>query len=117
MSCRDVPITKILPFLYLGNAEDSQDIKTLQSTGIDFVMNVSESAADSPHVITTHYLKIPVRDTTSENIVDWFQSAFDFIGKLPLCLFAAACFMWDSSGFVEQRNWERICRGIGNYGN
>ena len=84
MSCREVPVTKILPFLYLGNAEDSQDIKTLQSTGIDFVMNVSETAADSPHVITTHYLKIPVRDTTSENIVDWFQSAFDFIGKLPL---------------------------------
>lgn len=85
MSCRDVPVTKILPFLYLGNEENSQDVKTLQSTGIDFVMNVSETAADSPHVIRTHYLKIPVRDTISENIVDWFQSAFDFIDRVRSC--------------------------------
>ena len=77
-------MTKVLPFLYLGNEEDSQDIGTLQSIGIDFVMNVSETAADSPHVVTTHYLKIPVRDSTSENIVDWFQSAFNFIGKTYL---------------------------------
>eukprot|EP00795_Rhopilema_esculentum_P005444 gene5444-619_t len=85
MSCRNIPVTKILPFLYLGNEEDSQDIGTLQSIGIDFVMNVSETAADSPHVITTHYMKIPVRDSTSENIVDWFQSAFNFIDRVRTC--------------------------------
>ena len=81
MSAGDVPVTKILPFLYLGNEEDSKNASTLQSIGINFVMNVSESAADSSYVISTHYLKIPVRDSTTENIVDWFQSAFDFIGE------------------------------------
>ena len=81
MPSGDVPVTKILPFLYLGNEVDSRNASTLQSNGINFVMNVSESAADSCHVIATHYMKIPVRDSTTENIVDWFQSAFDFIGK------------------------------------
>ena len=80
MPTRDIPATKILPFLYLGNEEDSKNALTLQSIGINFVMNVSETAADSAHVISTHYMKIPVRDSTTENIVDWFQSAFEFIG-------------------------------------
>lgn len=80
MSSKEIPTTRILPFLYLGNEADSKSASTLESNGINFVMNVSESAADSSHVISTHYMKIPVRDSTSENIVEWFQSAFDFIG-------------------------------------
>jgi len=85
MPSGDVPVTKILPFLYLGNEVDSRNASTLQSNGINFVMNVSESAADSCHVIATHYMKIPVRDSTTENIVDWFQSAFDFIDRVKAC--------------------------------
>jgi len=85
MPSGDVPVTKILLFLYLGNEVDSRNASTLQSNGINFVMNVSESAADSCHVIATHYMKIPVRDSTTENIVDWFQSAFDFIDRVKAC--------------------------------
>ena len=81
MTSGDIPVTKVLPFLYLGNEEDAKNGSTLQSIGINFVMNVSVSAADSAHVIATHYMKIPIRDSTTENIVEWFQSAFDFIGK------------------------------------
>ncbi len=81
----NVPITKILPFLYLGSAEDSQNAEPLKSYGIEFIMNVSVTAPDSPHVIKTNYMKIPVQDSTSENLVDWFQSAFSFIGELVRC--------------------------------
>ena len=81
ITTRGVTATRILPFLYLGNEEDSRNATVLQSSGINFVMNVSATAADSSHVIATHYMKIPICDSFTENIVDWFQSAFDFIGK------------------------------------
>lgn len=85
MTGAHIPVTRVLPFLYLGSQEDSQDAETLKGFGIDFIMNVSASAADSPHVIKTHYMKIPVHDSTNENIVDWFQSAFDFIDQVQHC--------------------------------
>lgn len=85
MSAANVPITRILPFLYLGSAEDSQNAGPLKSYGIEFIMNVSITAPDSPHVVKTHYMKIPVQDSTSENLVDWFQSAFDFIDQVKSC--------------------------------
>ena len=53
--------------------------------GINFVLNVSKAAADTPHVINGHYLKLPIQDTSSENIIEWFKSAFDFIGKCFSC--------------------------------
>jgi len=85
ISGSSVPITRILPFLYLGSAEDSQNAGPLNSYGIEFILNVSVTAPDSPHVVKARYMKIPVQDSTSENLVDWFQSAFDFIDQVKKC--------------------------------
>ena len=48
-----------------------------------YVLNASLTAADTPHCSMGHYLKIPIEDTSNENIVSWFQTAFDFIGEDP----------------------------------
>lgn len=85
LSKSNIPLTRILPFLYLGSAEDSQDVEPLRSCGIDFVLNVSLTAPDSPHVIKSNYMKIPVQDSSSENLVMWFKTAFDFIDQVRNC--------------------------------
>ena len=74
--------TKVLPFLYLGSQEDSLNSELLKDFAIDYVLNVSQSCPMSENQKSGHCLRIPVRDTGTENIVEWFDKAFDFIGKL-----------------------------------
>jgi len=76
------PPTKVLPFLYLGSEEDAQSEDILRTCRVKYVLNASQTAADTPHCASAHYLRIPVRDSSSENIVAWFQTAFDFIDKV-----------------------------------
>ena len=80
-SNRNCPPTKVLPFLYLGSEEDAQSEDILRTCRVKYVLNASQTAADTPHCNKAHYLRIPIRDSSNENIVAWFQTAFDFIGK------------------------------------
>ncbi|EDO43689.1 predicted protein, partial [Nematostella vectensis] len=75
--------THILPFLYLGTQEHSLDEEFLNATGINYVLNISCSCPALPGLENTgRYLRIPVKDTINENILDWFPTAFDFIDKV-----------------------------------
>jgi len=76
------PPTKILPFLYLGCEEDALSEDVLRTCRVKYILNASHTAVDSPYCKTGHYLKIPIKDNSSENIVAWFQTAFDFIDKV-----------------------------------
>uniref|UniRef100_A0A7M6DKX7 protein-tyrosine-phosphatase n=1 Tax=Clytia hemisphaerica TaxID=252671 RepID=A0A7M6DKX7_9CNID len=76
------PPTKILPFLYLGCEEDALSEDILKTCHVKYVLNASHSAVDSPYCTTGRYLRIPIKDNSSENIVAWFQTAFDFIDKV-----------------------------------
>ncbi|XP_031566438.1 dual specificity protein phosphatase 16-like [Actinia tenebrosa] len=72
----------ILTFLYLGAQEHALDADFRKANGIDFVLNVSclcpvPANLDS----STHYMRIPVRDSVQENIIDWLPTAFEFIDK------------------------------------
>lgn len=72
----------ILSFLYLGAQEHALDSNFRDANGITFVLNVS-CACPAPKNLenTTHYMRIPVRDSIQENIIDWLPTAFEFIGK------------------------------------
>jgi len=54
----------------------------LKTCHVKYVLNASHSAVDSPYCTTGRYLRIPIKDNSSENIVAWFQTAFDFIDKV-----------------------------------
>lgn len=72
----------IIPNLYLGNAENASDLKTLQKNGIKYIMNVTP---DLPNTFENDenfkYMQIPVDDKWSESLTEYFPRAFEFIGK------------------------------------
>ncbi|XP_057312513.1 dual specificity protein phosphatase 16-like isoform X2 [Hydractinia symbiolongicarpus] len=76
------PPTKVLPFLYLGSEKDAQSEDILKTCRVKYVLNASQTAADTPYCSLGHYLRIPIQDNSNENIVTWFQTAFDFIDKV-----------------------------------
>ncbi|CAH8668632.1 unnamed protein product [Heterobilharzia americana] len=63
-------ISQILPFLYLGNARDSQDVDLLRKLKVT-------------HITLNHiqYLRIPASDTTDQNLRPAFDRAVQFIEK------------------------------------
>lgn len=68
--------------MYLGSEEDAHSEDILKTCKVKYILNASQTAVDSPYCKTGHYLKIPIQDNSSENIVAWFQTAFDFIDKV-----------------------------------
>ena len=81
---RDFPV-EVLPFLFLGNANNSSDNDSLSRNGISFILNVT---SDLPNVFETQgvkYLQIPITDHWSQNLASYFPEAIDFIGK---CFFS-----------------------------
>lgn len=101
------PPTKVLPFLYLGSEVDAQSEDILKTCRVKYILNASHTAVDSPYCKTGHYLKIPIKDNSSENIVAWFQTAFDFIGKSKLrasfSFSASLVFLAISQSFLRRR--------------
>lgn len=79
-------LTPILPFLYLGNEHDAQDINLLQRFNIGYILNVTT------HLPLYHYdtglfiyKRLPATDSNKQNLRQYFEEAFEFIGmKLSL---------------------------------
>ncbi|XP_054290614.1 dual specificity protein phosphatase 10-like isoform X1 [Macrosteles quadrilineatus] len=73
------PASRVLPFLYLGNARDAADPATLAALGVSRVLNVTalSSPPSPPANITFHQL--PASDSGHQNIKQYFQEAFHFI--------------------------------------
>lgn len=72
----------IVPNLYLGNAEDASDLKTLQKNGIKYILNVTP---DLPNTFENDknfkYMRIPADENWSQSLTKYFPGAFKFIGK------------------------------------
>ncbi|XP_029984087.1 dual specificity protein phosphatase 10-like [Sphaeramia orbicularis] len=73
-------LTPILPFLYLGNEHDAQDINLLQRLNIGYILNVTT------HLPLYHYdtglfiyKRLPATDSNKQNLRQYFEEAFEFI--------------------------------------
>lgn len=73
-------LTPILPFLYLGNEHDAQDLHLLQRFNIGYILNVTT------HLPLYHYdtglfvyKRLPATDSNKQNLRQYFEEAFEFI--------------------------------------
>ncbi|MBN3315984.1 DUS10 phosphatase, partial [Atractosteus spatula] len=73
-------LTPILPFLYLGNEHDAQDLEKMQKLNIGYIINVTT------HLPLYHYEKglfnykrLPATDSNKQNLRQYFEEAFEFI--------------------------------------
>uniref|UniRef100_A0A3B4BAG4 Dual specificity protein phosphatase 10 n=1 Tax=Periophthalmus magnuspinnatus TaxID=409849 RepID=A0A3B4BAG4_9GOBI len=75
-----MPITPILPSLYLGNEQDAQDLRLLQRLNVGYILNVTT------HLPLYHYdtglfvyKRLPATDSNKQNLRQYFEEAFEFI--------------------------------------
>lgn len=92
-------LTPILPFLFLGNEQDAQDLDAMQRLNIGYVINVTT------HLPLYHYEKglfnykrLPATDSNKQNLRQYFEEAFEFIGNCLPWGSRLFCFPF-SSGF------------------
>lgn len=79
-------LTPILPFLFLGNEQDAQDVDTMQRLNIGYVINVTT------HLPLYHYerglfnyKRLPATDSNKQNLRQYFEEAFEFIEEAHQC--------------------------------
>lgn len=76
----DAPMARILPYLYVGGERDAADASELKLHGINYILNVTNKIPCFHEGNTNFtYLRIPVRDNGSENLLLYFDKAFQFI--------------------------------------
>lgn len=77
------PASRVLPWLYVGNARDAADPDTLRALGVNRVLNVTASPGAPPPSlgdgVTCRHL--PAADTGHQNLKQYFDTAFQFIGE------------------------------------
>lgn len=81
-------ISPILPFLFLGNERDAQDLDLLLRLNIGFVVNVT-THLPLYHLDTglVRYKRLPATDNSKQNLRQYFEEVFEFIGKRTCQLF------------------------------
>ncbi|XP_026551508.1 dual specificity protein phosphatase 10 [Pseudonaja textilis] len=79
-------LTPILPFLFLGNEHDAQDLEKIQRLNIGYIINVTT------HLPLYHYEKglfiykrLPATDSNKQNLRQYFEEAFEFIEEAHQC--------------------------------
>lgn len=76
-------VSPILPFLYLGNEKDAQDLDLLRHLNIGYVVNVT-THLPLYHVSSgLRYKRLPATDNSKQNLRQYFEEGFEFIGKGP----------------------------------
>ncbi|XP_076061354.1 dual specificity protein phosphatase 10-like [Oratosquilla oratoria] len=73
------PATLVLPFLYLGNARDAQDLCKLQALGITRVLNVTSHVPGFHENSGLCYKTLPAMDSGHQNLRQYFDEAIRFI--------------------------------------
>ena len=75
------PASCVLPFLYLGNQHDAADLNTLRSLGVTRVLNVTSHLPGYHEACGITYKQLPASDSGHQNLKQYFEEAFDFIGE------------------------------------
>ena len=75
--------TPILPFLFLGNERDATDLSTLKQLNISYILNVTTHLQDlsQENLSGLRHKRLPALDNCRENIKQYFEEAFSFIGE------------------------------------
>uniref|UniRef100_A0A3Q3W9H5 protein-tyrosine-phosphatase n=1 Tax=Mola mola TaxID=94237 RepID=A0A3Q3W9H5_MOLML len=72
-------VSPILPFLYLGNEKDAQDLDLLLRLNIGYVVNVT-THLPLYHVNSgLRYKRLPATDNSKQNLRQYFEEVFEFI--------------------------------------
>lgn len=71
---------EILPYLYLGSAKDSSDLRLLKKMDITAVLNITTTCPNYFESLF-EYLSIPVEDSHQTDLLSRLQKAIAFIGK------------------------------------
>ncbi|XP_063233841.1 dual specificity protein phosphatase 10-like [Bacillus rossius redtenbacheri] len=81
-SPRDIdaePASRVLPFLYLGNARDAADLGCLRARGVTRVLNVTSHLPGYHEHRGISYKQLPASDSGQQNLKQYFEEAFAFI--------------------------------------
>ncbi|XP_053643884.1 dual specificity protein phosphatase 10 isoform X2 [Cherax quadricarinatus] len=74
--------SEVLPFLYIGNARDAQDLRILQALGISRVLNVTSHVPGYHENSGICYKTLPAMDSGHQNLSQYFHEAIHFIGDV-----------------------------------
>ncbi|CAF1619427.1 unnamed protein product [Adineta ricciae] len=76
------PISEVLPGLFLGSSRDAEDLICLQKHKIHTIINISTSIpCYFEHENYFDYLRLPCHDSPNQNILQYFESTFEYIHK------------------------------------
>lgn len=81
------PASRVLPFLYLGNGRDAADLQLLRALGATRVLNVTSQLPGYHEERGITYRQIPASDSGHQNLKQYFEEAFEFIGEREICCF------------------------------
>ncbi|KAK9511805.1 hypothetical protein O3M35_000397 [Rhynocoris fuscipes] len=77
------PPSRVLPYLYVGNARDARDFDLLKDLNVTRILNVTPQATihlnGSADGYGIAYRQLPASDSTQQNIKQYFEEAFSFI--------------------------------------
>uniref|UniRef100_A0A0V0J378 protein-tyrosine-phosphatase n=2 Tax=Schistocephalus solidus TaxID=70667 RepID=A0A0V0J378_SCHSO len=73
-------VSRILPYLYLGNYQDAANLQLLKKLGVTHILNVTQDLPMAFEDMNSfQYLRLPALDCTEQNIYPFFEKAIDFI--------------------------------------
>ncbi|MEQ2306811.1 hypothetical protein AMECASPLE_012047 [Ameca splendens] len=72
-------ISPILPFLFLGNERDAQDLDLLLRLNIGYVVNVTTHLPLYHTNSGLRYKRLPATDNSKQNLRQYFEEVFEFI--------------------------------------
>ncbi|KAG7460754.1 hypothetical protein MATL_G00202290 [Megalops atlanticus] len=73
-------LTPILPFLFLGNEQDAQDLDQMQRMNIGYILNVTTHLPLYHYELGLfNYKRLPATDSNKQNLRQYFEEAFEFI--------------------------------------
>ncbi|KAM9331791.1 dual specificity protein phosphatase 10 [Pholidichthys leucotaenia] len=75
----DAVISPILPFLFLGNERDAQDLDLLLRLNIGYVVNVTTHLPLYHASSGLRYKRLPATDNSKQNLRQYFEEVFEFI--------------------------------------